>query len=171
MTFWKLFDGRMKISWNFITFRSGHRIFFKKSSEVNRRCAYNPLTSYFGFITIWWVFADISSKTWIILRKKFFFSYWNFFLLKEKNVLTSGRATAPYIANIFKIWVLGIIFMLRRVRSTCVWTPCVHTEGTEIADIRHKNRNFSCILAMSNHSQISSNFIIFSKIFFSRKST
>ena len=144
MTFWKLFDDRMIFSWNFMTFRSGHRIFFKKSSEVSGRCAYNPLTSYFGFITIWWVFADISSKTWIILRKKIFFSCWNFFLLKEKNVQTSGRATAPYIANIFKIWVLGIISMLRRVRSTRVDIQYLHTGGTYISIAMWRKSWFPC---------------------------
>ena len=68
-----------------------------------------------------------------------FFHFAHFFLFKEKNVRTLRLATAPYIANIFKIWVLGIISMLRRVRSTRVDIPYVHTDGTEISYIRHKN--------------------------------
>ena len=57
MTFWKKIDGRMKISWNFMKKSCGSRKVFKKSSEVNQGRFNNPLTSYFGFITIWWVFS------------------------------------------------------------------------------------------------------------------
>ena len=56
--------------------------------------------------------------------------------------------------------------MLRRVRSTCRRTSYVHTEGTKIANVRHKNQDFSCILAMSYHSQKPVEIAIFSKIFF-----
>ena len=171
MTFWKVFDGRMKILWNFKKFSSGDRKIFKKSSEVNQRCAYNPLTSYFGFITFWWVFADISSFMWVMQSKRNFFSLCNFFSSKRKNHPTSERATAPYFWNFCKIWVSGIISMLRRVRSTCRCTSCVHTEGTEIANIRHKNHDFSCILAMFDNSQNTVKMAIFSKFFFSRKNS
>ena len=144
MTFWKNFDGRMKISWNFMTFRSGHRIFVKKSSEVTRMCPKYPLTSYFGLITIWWLFVAKSWFLWSMLTIKRKMNLLTFFLLKEKNVRTSRRATAPYTANIFKIWVLGIISMLRRVRSTRVDIPYVHTDGTEISYIRHRKSWFHC---------------------------
>ena len=97
---------------------------------------------------------------------------WNlliFFLFKEKNHSTSMRATARYTRNFFNIWVWKIISMLRRVRSTCSRTPYVHTEGTEIENIRHKNHIFSCVLAMSQHSQKPSKSAIFSKLFFREK--
>ena len=61
--------------------------------------------------------------------------------------------------------------MLRRVRSTCRRTSFVHTEGTKIENTRHKNHDFNCILAMSHHSQKVVKSAIFSKNFFSRKST
>ena len=97
---------------------------------------------------------------------------WNlliFFLFKEKNHSTSMRATARYTRNFFKIWVWKIISMLRRVRSTCSRTPYVHTEGTEIANIRHKNHNFSCVLSMSQHNQKPKKIAIFPKFFFREK--
>ena len=84
MTFWKLFDGCMIFSWNFMTFRSDHRIFFKKSSEVNQRRFNNPLTSYFGFMTIRSVFSILSSFPWFlmfflqkIMKKKIVFFFKN----------------------------------------------------------------------------------------------
>ena len=90
---------------------------------------------------------------------------------KEKNDSTSEQATARYTWNFFKIWVSRIISYLRRVRSTCRRTSYVHTEGTENENIRHKNPNFSCVLAISHHSQKPSKSAIFSKFFFSRKSS
>ena len=94
----------------------------------------------------------------------------NFFLFKEKNHSTSMRATARYTRKFFKIWVWKIIYMLMRVRSTYSRTPYVHIEGTEIENIRHKNHIFSCVLAMSQHSQKPSKSAIFSKIvFFAKK--
>ena len=60
--------------------------------------------------------------------------------------------------------------MLRRVRSTCMRIPYVHTEGTKIANVRHKNQDFSCILAMSYHTKKPVKIVIFSKkIFFREK--
>ena len=106
-----------------------------------------------------------------MLGKKKFFLFDHFFLLKEKNDSTSGQATVRYTWNFFTIWVSRIISYLRRVRSTCRCTSYVHTEGTENENIRHKNLNFSCVLAISHHSQKSSKSAIFSKIFFSRKSS
>ena len=85
---WLTSDDFLKIfRWpdeNFMKFSSGHRIFFKKSSEVNQRGAMNPLTSYSGLITIWWVFVAKSSFLWDMQGKKKFFSFCNFFLQKEK---------------------------------------------------------------------------------------
>ena len=60
MIFWKIFDGRMKIFWNFMTFSSGHRNCAKKSSEVNQRRFNISLETYFGLITFWWVFSILS---------------------------------------------------------------------------------------------------------------
>jgi len=96
-------------------------------------------------MTIWGVFFAKSYFLYVELEK-FFFQIFNFFLFKEKNHPTSMRATARYIASIFKIWVWNIISMLRRVRSTCGRTPYVHTEGTEIWNIRHKFLKFLCLL-------------------------
>ena len=95
----------------------------------------------------------------------------NFFLFKEKNHSTSMRATARYTQNFFKIWVWKITFMLRRVIpvSTCRRTPYVHTEGTEIANIRHRIHIFSCVLAMSQHSQKAIKIAIFPNFFFREK--
>ena len=59
--------------------------------------------------------------------------------------------------------------MLRRVRSTCRRTPYVHTEGTENENIRHKNHNFSCVLAMLFHSQKASKSRFFQKFYFREK--
>ena len=146
MTFWDNSDARMKISWNFKIFSSGDRKFFKKSSKVDQRCAKYPLTSYFGFITFWWVFADISSFLWVMQCKRDFFSFCNFFSSKRKNHPTSERATAPYFWNFCKIWVSRNISMFRRVRSIYMRTSYVHTEGTEMSYIRHKNRKFLCLL-------------------------
>ena len=53
MTFWKIFDGRMKISWNFMKFSSGHRSYPKKSSEVNQIRFNIPSETYYGLITFW----------------------------------------------------------------------------------------------------------------------
>ena len=99
------------------------------------------------------------------------FQFDHFFLFKEKNDSTSERARAPYFSNFCKIWVSRNIFMFRRVRSTCRRTSYVHTEGTKIANIRHKNHDFSCIFAISHHSQKPVNIAIFSKNVFSRKSS
>ena len=101
--------------------------------------------------------------------KKQFFLFDHFFLLKQKNDSTSERATAPYFWNFCKIWVSEIISYLRRVRSTCRRTSYVHTEGTENENIRHKNHNFSCFLAISHHSQKPAKNAIFSKYFFFEK--
>ena len=57
MTFWKIFDRRMKLFWNFMIFSSGHRNYPKKSSEVNQRRFDISLETYFGFMTFWWVFS------------------------------------------------------------------------------------------------------------------
>ena len=102
------------------------------------------------------------------MQKRFFF-FLQFFSSKSKNHPTSERATAPYFWNFCKIWVSMNISMLRRVRTTRRRTPYVHTEGTKIANVRHKNRDFSCILAMSYHSQKPIKIAIFSKIFFAKK--
>ena len=59
--------------------------------------------------------------------------------------------------------------MPRRVRSTCRRTSYVHTEGTKIANVRHKNQDFSCILAMSYHSQKPLKIAIFQKKIFREK--
>ena len=169
MTFWDNFDARMKISWNFKIFSSGDRKFFKKSSEVNQRRFNISLETYFGLITFWWVFADISSFLWVMQCKRDFFSFCNFFSSKRKNHPTSERATAPYFWNFCKIWVSRNISMLRRVRTICRRTSYVHTEGTKIANVRHKNQDFSCILAMSYHSQKPVEIVIFSNFFFAKK--
>ena len=60
MIFWKIFDGRMKIFWNFMTFSSGHRKYRKKSSEVIQGRFNISLETYFGFMTFWWVFSILS---------------------------------------------------------------------------------------------------------------
>ena len=106
-----------------------------------------------------------------MLEKKIFFLFDHFFLFKEKNDSTSERATAPYFWNFCKIWVSRNTSMLRRVRSTCRRTPYVHTEGTENENIRHKNHNFSSVLAMLFNSQNTVKIAIFSKILFLRKSS
>ena len=67
MTFWKIFDGRMKISWNFEMFSSGRRYYCEKSSEVIQRRFNNPLTTYFCLITFWWIFLILSSFSWILM--------------------------------------------------------------------------------------------------------
>ena len=99
------------------------------------------------------------------------FSCWNSFSSKRKNHRTSGRVSALDFQNFCKIWVSRNISYLRRVRSTCRSTSYVHTEGTENENIRHKNDIFSCILAISHNSQKPSKSAIFSKLFFSRKSS
>ena len=103
--------------------------------------------------------------------KRDFFSFCNFFSSKRKNHPTLEQTTSLYFWNFCKIWVSRNISMLRRVRSTCRRTLYVHTEGTKIENIRYKNHNSSYILAMSHHSQKPSKSAIFSKIFFSRKSS
>ena len=129
----------MKIFWNFMIFSSGHRNYPKKSPEVNQRRFNISLETYFGLITFWWVFADISSFLWVMQCKRDFFSFCNFFSSKRKNHLTSERATAPYFWNFRMIWVSRNISMLRRVRSTCRRTSyCtqkaqkLQTSGTKI---------------------------------------
>ena len=171
MTFWRLFECRMICSWNFMNFSSGHRFFSKKPSEVDQRRLNNLLILYFGFITIWWVFLAKNNFLWLMLKKKLNSKSSTFFLFKEKNDSTPERATARYTWNFFKIWVSRIISYLRRVRITCRCISYVHTEGTENENIRHKNPNFSCVLAISQHSQKPSKIAIFSKMFFSRKSS
>jgi len=171
MTFWDNFDGWMIFSWNFMKFSSGHRKIFKKSSEVTQRCAWYPLTTYFGFRSFWWVFTILTNFLWLALKKKLSLKNLTFFLLKEKNHPTSSWTRTPYTWNFFKIWVWRIISMFRRFRSTCSSIPYTHTEGTKITNTRHKNHDFICILAMSHYSQKPSKSVIFSKIFFSRKST
>ena len=74
MTFWKIFDGRMIFSWNFMTFRSVHQKSFKKSSKVTQIRFNNPLTTYFGFRTFWRLFLNLSSFMWILKKKKIFSS-------------------------------------------------------------------------------------------------
>ena len=101
--------------------------------------------------------------------KRDFFSFCNFFSSKRKNHPTLEQATALYFWNFCKIWVSGIISWFRRVRSTCRRTSYVHTEGTKIENIRHKNHDFSCILAISHHSQKVVKMAIFSKFFFREK--
>ena len=103
--------------------------------------------------------------------KKIFFLFDHFVLLKEKNDSTSERARAAYFWNFCKIWVSRIISMLRRVGSTYRRTSYVHTAGTENENIKHKNHNFSCVLAMLFNSQKAAKIAIFSKILFSRKSS
>ena len=85
-----------------------------------------------------------SPRSWMIFLFEEKMNLLTFFLFKEKNYRTLRLATAPYIANILKIWVLGIISILRRVRSTRVDILYLHTEGTEISTIRHRNRKFLC---------------------------
>ena len=171
MTFGDIFDGRMKISWNFMKFSSGHRKFFKKSSEMNQRGAMNPLTSYSGFITFWWVFLAKTNFLWSMLKKKLSLKNSTFFLFKKKNTQSLMRATARYIWNFFKIWVWRIISMLRRIRSTYRRIPYAHSKGTKIANIRHKNGGFWLILAELRHSEKAAKMSNFSKNVFSRKSS
>ena len=101
--------------------------------------------------------------------KRDFFSFCNFFSSKRKNHQTSGRVSALYFRNFCKIWVSRNISMIRRLRFTCRRTSCVHTEGTEIENIRHKIHIFSCILAISHNSQKPSKSAIFSKKIFAKK--
>ena len=56
--------------------------------------------------------------------------------------------------------------MFRRVRSTCRSTYYMHTEGTKIKNIRHKNLDFISILAISHNSQKPSKSAIFQTFFF-----
>ena len=171
MTFWKIFDGRMIFSWNFMTFRSGHRILVQKSSEVTRMCPKYPLTSYFGLITIWWLFVAKSWFLWSMLTINEKVNLLTFFLFKEKNHPTLGSTRTAYTWNFFKIWVWRIISMFWRFRSTYRIISYLHTEGTEIWNIRHKNPFFHCKSAMMPLHQFLWKMMIFSKIFFSRKSS
>ena len=100
MTFWKIFDSRMKISWNFEIFSSGRRYYCEKSSEVTQRRFNIPLTTYFGFVTFWWVFTDISSFSWPMQCKRDFFLFGIFFLQKEKFIGLPGE----FQRLIFKIF-------------------------------------------------------------------
>ena len=89
MTFWKIFDGRMKISWNFEIFSSGRRYYREKSSEVNQRRFNISLETYFGFITFWWIFSILRSFSWILKKTKWFFHRWKnhfvFFKIHENE--------------------------------------------------------------------------------------
>ena len=100
---------------------------------------------------------------------KKFFSFCNFFSSKRKNHRTSGRVSALDFHTFCKIWVSRIISYLRRVRSTCGRISYVHTEAIKIENIRHKNHDFSCILAISHNIQKVAKMVIFSKIFFLEK--
>ena len=104
-----------------------------------------------------------------LAEKKLNLKSLTFFLLKEKNDSTFERARAAYFGNFCKIWVSRNISMLRRVNCTLGRTPYVHTEGTKIANVMHKNHIFRCILAMSQHSQKPVKIVIFSKFFFCEK--
>ena len=75
MTFWKSFDGRMKIFWNVMIFSSGHRNYCEKSSEVNMWRFNIPLETYFDFLTFWRVFSILESLSWFSM----------FFLHKKKK--------------------------------------------------------------------------------------
>ena len=171
MTFCDNFDSRMKISWNFKKISSGHRKLFKKTSEENQRCARSSLTTYFGSITFWLLFADLRSFLYSMLAINEKWDLLNFFLQKEKNHPTSRRATAHYFRNFCKIWVSGIISMLRRVRSTSRRTPCVHTSGTANENKMLKNCLFFDLLAYRAYSQNIAKIANFSKKKFSRKSS
>ena len=88
-------------------------------------------------------------RSWMIFLFEEKMNLLTFFLFKQKNYRTLRLATAPYITNIFKIWVLGIIFMPGRVRSTRADILYLHTEGTEISNIGTKIENF-CAKSVSH---------------------
>ena len=84
MIFWKIFEVVMIFFQIFRKKSSRPRKFFKKLSKVTQTCASNPLTTYFGFRTFWWLFLNLSSFPWILKKKnKFFFKILNEFLRKK----------------------------------------------------------------------------------------
>ena len=106
MTFWKIFDSRMKILWNFEIFSSGSRYYCEKSSEVTQRRFKIPLTTYFGFITFWWIFLILSSFSWILKRYTcfLFIDFWRKNIKIQENELriknTHQNVMKPkYVSN------------------------------------------------------------------------